>query len=125
MLSVWFCIRCFYLVVSSAACVRDPLKIPYSVFFALWSMSFLASWKCRENEYKYLWGTEGHEQHEKPRPEFKGKHVVNSITGKATIEYQNALIRLLVQVITPIPCTRRLTQMLERGGSWTRMDGGD
>ena len=42
------------------------VQIPFSIFFAMWSIGFLSAWSVREFEYKFLWGTEGHEDHEKP-----------------------------------------------------------
>ena len=38
---------------------ENGLGLYYSIFFAMWSISFLSSWKRSENEYKFLWGTEG------------------------------------------------------------------
>lgn len=81
---------------------QDSLKIPYTIFFAIWSMSFLSSWKCRENEYKFLWGTEGHEEHEQPRPEFQGKHTVNKITGKATTEFEAPIKRMIIKILSAL-----------------------
>jgi hypothetical protein len=67
----------------------------YSIFFAAWSISFLSSWTRRENEYKFLWGTEGHEEHEAPRSEFKGQYVVNEETGRESIVYTSQMRRYL------------------------------
>jgi hypothetical protein len=63
---------------------------PYSVFFAAWSISFLSTWKRKENSLKFLWGTEGFEIRERPRPEFSGLHVINPETKRDEVIYTGA-----------------------------------
>ena len=65
----------------------NPFTIPYSIFFAAWSMLFLSSWQRRANELKFLWGTDGFEAREPPRPDFKGLHVVNPETHRDDVIY--------------------------------------
>ena len=66
---------------------ENPFTIYYSVFFSVWSITFLSAWKQRENENAFLWGAEGYTMYESPRPQFKGKHIINPITGRETVEY--------------------------------------
>lgn len=88
---------------------ENPFTIPYTLFFAACastarpcarsclpytdtapctgSITFLGSWKRRENELKFLWGTEGFELQELPRPEFVGAHVVDPETNRDEIVY--------------------------------------
>ena len=54
---------------------ENPTTLAYSIYLALWSVTFLNSWSRRENELKFLWGSEGYETVEKPRPQFKGEHI--------------------------------------------------
>lgn len=35
----------------------NPLTVPYSIFFSAWSIIFLGTWKRRENELAFLWGS--------------------------------------------------------------------
>eukprot|EP01043_Picozoa_sp_COSAG02_P023781 COSAG02_NODE_1279_length_13487_cov_7.611696_12_plen_1124_part_00 len=78
----------------------NPFTIPYSVFFAAWSIVFLSSWKRRENELKFLWGTEGFEARERPRSEFKGAHVVNPETNRDEIVYTQPVKRMIVNCVS-------------------------
>ena len=57
----------------------------YSVSVAVWSVMFLQQWHRRENELRFLWGTEGLADNQTPRMEFKGKLDVNKVTGRETI----------------------------------------
>jgi hypothetical protein len=78
----------------------NPFTIPYSVFFAAWSIVFLSSWKRRENELKFLWGTEGFEARERPRSAFVGAHVVNPETNRDEIVYTQPAKRMIVNVLS-------------------------
>jgi hypothetical protein len=73
----------------------NVFTVPYTMFFAAWSISFLSSWTRRQNELKFLWGTEGFEMHEKPRAQFKGAHVVNPETGRDDIVYHKPVKRAI------------------------------
>lgn len=57
----------------------------YSVSVAVWSVMFLQRWHRRENELRFLWGTEGLADNQTPRMEFQGKLDVNKVTGRETI----------------------------------------
>jgi hypothetical protein len=72
---------------------ENPTTIPYSVFFAMWSISFLSAWKQRENEYRFLWGSKGYEKCEVPRVEFKGVFQKNHETGNEIIVHKSQLVR--------------------------------
>ena len=93
---------CFAMVTQFTVDTVDdnPFTIPYSVFFAAWSIVFLSSWKRRENELKFLWGTEGFEARERPRSEFKGRHVVNPETNRDEIVYTQPVKRAIVNVMS-------------------------
>ena len=72
---------------------ENPTTMPYSVFFAMWSISFLSAWKQRENEYRFLWGSKGYEKQEVPWVEFKGVFQKNPETGNETIVHKSQLVR--------------------------------
>lgn len=57
----------------------------YSVSVAVWSVMFLQQWHRRENELRFLWGTESLAENQTPRMEFKGKLDINKVTGRETI----------------------------------------
>lgn len=63
--------------------------LPYSVFLAIWAIMLLESWKRREWELKFIWGSEGFEKDEQPRPEFDGVPEENLLTGVVTLVYGN------------------------------------
>eukprot|EP01052_Picozoa_sp_SAG31_P026523 SAG31_NODE_2409_length_5754_cov_2.321485_2_plen_1028_part_00 len=70
--------------------------IPYTIFFAGWSIEFLCRWKRREHELQFLWGSEGYEAHERPLANFKGKFVVNAETGQEDYVYTETRKRNLI-----------------------------
>ena len=49
---------------------QNPLSYHYSVFMSFWSLFFLSTWKRRQNELSFLWGTQDYEETERPRSEF-------------------------------------------------------
>ena len=49
----------------------NPLTLMYSVFMSIWSVVFLSVWRRKEAEHSFLWGSEGYEDSEPPRPQFK------------------------------------------------------
>jgi hypothetical protein len=73
----------------------NPTTTPYSVFFAAWSISFLSSWTRKESELKFLWGSEGFEVKERPRPEFVGLHVINPETRRDEVVYTGSFLRAI------------------------------
>lgn len=73
----------------------NPSTIPYSIFFAAWSIVFLGHWQRRENELKFLWGSEGFEVKEPARATFVGAHVVNAETNRDEMVYDHLVSRYL------------------------------
>lgn len=67
----------------------------YSVFMSIWSVVFLSVWRRKEAEHSFLWGSEGFEDSEPPRPQFKGKLVVNPETGREDLVISNYPLLLL------------------------------
>ena len=60
----------------------NPLTIYYSVYVGIWSTLFIETWHRRENELRFLWGTEKLSQIEQPRPSFEGELDTNPETGR-------------------------------------------
>jgi hypothetical protein len=60
----------------------NPLTIPFTAYMTLWLILFQCRWTRRENELKFLWGSEGFEADEKPRAQFVGQFVINLETKK-------------------------------------------
>jgi hypothetical protein len=48
----------------------NQLTIIYSILVSFWSVFFLSTWKRRQSELMFLWGTESYEASETPREEF-------------------------------------------------------
>lgn len=67
----------------------NPLTLVYSIFMSIWSVVFLSVWRRKEAEHSFLWGSEGFEDSEPARPEFKGKLVVNPETGREDLVINN------------------------------------
>jgi|EP01046_Picozoa_sp_COSAG06_P012677 hypothetical protein len=61
---------------------NNPMTVTYSVYVGLWSITFLSTWGRRENELRYLWGTDGLSHKEEPRLAFEGEVVYNPDTGR-------------------------------------------
>jgi hypothetical protein len=64
------------------------------------SVVFLSSWKRQEAEHAFLWGSEGFEDAEEARPEFRGLLVVNEETGKEDLIYGAVGPRLTKKLIS-------------------------
>ena len=63
------------------------LTLPYTVFLAMWSIGFLSTWQTRENELRFLWGTDVLQDHAlEPRREFKGMLRVNEETNREEVQ---------------------------------------
>lgn len=60
----------------------NPLTIFYSVYVGIWSTIFIETWHRRENELRFLWGTEKLSQIEQPRASFVGELDTNPETGR-------------------------------------------
>ena len=83
----------------------NPLTIFYSVYVGIWSTIFIESWHRRENELRFLWGTEKLSQIEQPRPSFEGELDTNPETGRQlivvksqTVQYLKVIASTLVSV---------------------------
>ena len=61
---------------------RNPLTVYYTIYVGIWSTLFIESWHRRENELRFLWGTEKLSQIEQPRPAFVGELDTNPETGR-------------------------------------------
>ena len=65
---------------------ENPLLTAYSVFLCIWSACFISFWNRRENELKFLWGSEDAEEKEPVRPQFVGVMVMNSETKSIDVK---------------------------------------
>jgi len=59
-----------YLIGSMWSVEGNSLAYYFHVFMCLWTVQLLATWKRRQNELTYLWGTENYQQFEEPRDKF-------------------------------------------------------
>jgi hypothetical protein len=73
---------------------------PYSVFLAVWAIMLLEMWKRREWELKFMWGSEGFEKDEQPRPQFEGVPQKNPLTEVVTMVYGNMKSRVVKIVLS-------------------------
>eukprot|EP01052_Picozoa_sp_SAG31_P044055 SAG31_NODE_7544_length_1659_cov_1.489103_2_plen_414_part_01 len=78
----------------------NPLTLAYSVMLSLWSVMFLSAWKRRGKEHAYLWGSEGAEESEQPRPAFEGVVEVNKETGREELVHGPAPARVAKKVFS-------------------------
>ena len=58
------------------------INLGYSIFLILWTVLFIEFWKRKQSAYAVHWGTEGCEENEEIRPEFKGELKEHRVTGK-------------------------------------------
>ena len=70
---------------------NNPLTFSYSIYVGLWSISFLEAWHRRENELRFVWGTEHLSTIETPRPEFVGVTKANLETGRSYLAVEKPL----------------------------------
>lgn len=85
---------------------KNPLTMGYSIFLSLWSTLFIEAWHNREAQYKFQWGSEGHEVNEKPRPQFRGAVKVDEVTKtKMMVQESDAYHYYQVIVSTTITVT--------------------
>ena len=61
----------------------NPLVLAYSIFLSLWSTLFNEACLYRQKELQFLWGTSGYEEHEQPRPQFRGVVEEDDVTRSA------------------------------------------
>jgi hypothetical protein len=72
---------------------NNMLMIPYSVYLCVWSAMFNVRWLRRQNELRFLWGSENSEAQTPVRTEFKGVLVVDEITGAEEMAYYSTCAR--------------------------------
>ena len=81
---------------------NNPLTMTYSIYVGLWSISFLEAWHRRENELRFLWGTEHLSTIELPRPDFVGVTKANPETGRSYLAVADPWTAALKQVISAV-----------------------
>ena len=106
----------------------NPLTLPYTVFFCMWSIIFLCSWKRRESEFMFLWGSENAAAIERPLAEFRGVFRVDEETGTEEYVYGNfaaryarSAVSIVVQsacILGTIFCATYATAVQGRKGNW-------
>ena len=82
---------------------KNPLTLGYSVYVGVWSVSFLESWKRKEVEYRFLWGSEHVSDEEGLRPQFVGTLIVTE-TGREKTIYSSMFERYLLLWISAAVC---------------------
>jgi hypothetical protein len=60
---------------------NNRFALVQSVVLSLWSTLFLGAWERLQSELKFKWGSEGFEDSEEPRPQFRGRFVKSERTG--------------------------------------------
>jgi hypothetical protein len=80
----------FHQLLSESKSADNTITILYSVFFAAWSIFFLSAWTRCQNELAFLWGTEGFEKREGPRPTFRGERKVNPETDRVDVVHSSS-----------------------------------
>jgi hypothetical protein len=81
---------------------NNPLTMTYSIYVGLWSISFLEAWHRRENELRFLWGTEYLSTIEQPRPDFVGVTKSNPETGRSYLAVSNPVQAALKQLFSAV-----------------------
>ena len=69
---------------------ENPLVAPYSIYLCLWTATFLSLWTRRENELKFLWGSEHFEEEQESRRQFRGVMDINPVTKKVKLKHESA-----------------------------------
>ena len=82
---------------------KNDLTLLYSVFVAVWSVMFLQRWARRENELRFLWGTEAFAEDQEPRHNFKGKIIVTGFPPKETLVESSRLNTFLRKSVRYAP----------------------
>ena len=70
----------------------NPTTIYYSVYFAAWSILFLARWRREEVELSYLWGNDEYGGTEPCRADFHGQHVYNRARPRSTLSCARSIV---------------------------------
>jgi hypothetical protein len=69
----------------------NPLVIPYSAYLCFWSAMFIGTWKRRETELRFLWGSEGFEETAPVRTQFMGVITFNDETQSSELVYSSMM----------------------------------
>jgi hypothetical protein len=69
---------------------ENPLVAPYSIYLCIWTATFLSLWTRRENELKFLWGSEHYEDEQETRRQFVGVMEINKVTKKVKLKHKSA-----------------------------------
>lgn len=79
---------------------HNPFTIFYSIYVGIWSTIFIESWHRRENELRFLWGSESLSQIEQPRPQFVGELHTNPETGRQVLEVKSPAMQYVKIILT-------------------------
>jgi len=82
---------------------KNPLTLAYSVYVGVWSVSFLETWKRKEVEFRFLWGSEQVDDEEGMRPQFIGKLIVTE-AGREKVIYSSMAQRYLKLGLSAAVC---------------------
>ena len=66
---------------------NNPATFQYSIYVGLWSISFLETWKRKQNELMFLWSTADLSDVEEPRTTFIGELVTQQETGRQVLDH--------------------------------------
>ncbi len=85
---------------------KNPLTLAYSVYVGVWSVSFLESWKRKEVEFRFLWGSEQVSDEEGLRPQFVGKLIVTEAGREKTVYFSiwQRWLRLMFSTLICFVC---------------------
>jgi hypothetical protein len=89
-----------YFQLSYGSVTNNPATFSYSIYVGMWSISFLEAWHRRENELRFLWGTEHLSTIEQPRPQFEGELKTHPETGRQVLDYKDPTRQALKKVAT-------------------------
>jgi len=69
----------------------NPIALPYSIYISFWAVSVISTWRNRQQELMFLWGTDTFEATEPERKEFRRAKdevqlVADEITGMMVLE---------------------------------------
>ena len=78
---------------------QNPLTLVYSLYVGIWSILFLETWRRRESELRFLWGTEGLAEVDEPRRQFMGVLEVNPDTGRQRFVVKSEFDQFMKRVV--------------------------
>lgn len=68
---------------------KNPLTLAYSIYIGLWSVSFIETWRRKEVEWRFLWGSEVATAVEELNPRFVGKLIVTETGRERMVQKSN------------------------------------